>query len=88
MHGLSKGITIPWGSNHYGGTDSLRGAPNVPTMSQLLSSIQYICFRRTSGSNMGAPNLLLAPGAIKPHDAPDNTHHENCNNTYETNGIL
>jgi len=30
----------------------------------ILSSIQYICFRKTSGSNMGAPNLLLAPGAI------------------------
>jgi len=28
------------------------------------TSVQYICFRKTSGSNMGAPNLLLAPGAI------------------------
>jgi len=27
-------------------------------------SVQYICFRKTSGSNMGAPNLLLAPRAI------------------------
>jgi len=25
---------------------------------------QHICFRKTSGSNMGAPNLFLAPGAI------------------------
>jgi len=25
---------------------------------------QRICFRKTSGSNMGAPNLFLAPGAI------------------------
>ena len=47
-----------------GGTEWLRGAPKIPTMSQVLSSIQYICFRETSGSNMGAPNLLLAPGAI------------------------
>jgi len=28
------------------------------------TSLQYICFRKTSGSNIGAPNLLLAPGAI------------------------
>jgi len=28
------------------------------------TSVQYICFRKTSGSNTGAPNLLLAPGAI------------------------
>jgi len=25
---------------------------------------EHICFRKTSGSNRGAPNLLLAPGAI------------------------
>jgi len=29
----------------------------VPTMSQALSSTQCICFRKTSSSNMGAPNL-------------------------------
>ena len=40
------------------------GRKKVPTMSQVLSSIQYICFRKTSGANMGAPNLLLAQGAI------------------------
>jgi len=56
--------TIPWASNHYGGAESVRGPQKVPKMSQVLSSIQYICFRKTSGSNMGAPNLLLAPGAI------------------------
>jgi len=32
--------------------------------STVLSSIQSICFWKTSGSNMGAPNLLLSPGAI------------------------
>jgi len=26
--------------------------------------LQYICFRKTSGSKMGAPNLHPAPGAI------------------------
>ena len=36
----------------------------VPTMSQVLSSIQYIYSQKTSGSNMEAPNLFLAPGAI------------------------
>jgi len=33
-------------------------------MSQVLSAIQYVWFRKTSGSNMGATNLLLVPGAI------------------------
>jgi len=42
----------------------------VPTMSQKLSSIQYICFRQVSSSNMWARNLLLAAGAIKPRYTP------------------
>jgi len=41
-----------------------RGRRKVPIMSQLFSSWQYICFRKTSDSNMGAVNLLLAPGTI------------------------
>jgi len=36
----------------------------IPKMSQILSSMQYIFFRKTSASNIGAPNLLLAPCAI------------------------
>jgi len=39
-------------------------------MSQVLPSIQYIGFRKPSGSNTGAPNLLLAKGVIKPRYAP------------------
>jgi len=35
----------------------------APFKGAVHSSIQYICFRKTSGSKMGAPNLLLAPGA-------------------------
>ena len=31
----------------------------VPTMSQVLSSIQYICFLKTSNSNMGRQTCLL-----------------------------
>jgi len=42
----------------------LRGRQRIPTMSHVLSSIQYICLRKTSGSKMGAPNLHLDPGAI------------------------
>ena len=38
------------------------------------TSVQYICFRKTSGLNTRAPNLLLAPGAILPRDAT-------CNNS-------
>jgi len=71
-----KGGAIPRAPNHSGGGEILRGrrmiveAQKAPTVPQALSSIQYICFRKTSGSNMGAPNLLLAPGAIYPRYAP------------------
>ena len=57
--------TIPRVPNHYGGVESLRGASNdcgghrkAPTLSQVLSTIPYICFLKTSNSNMGAPNFL------------------------------
>jgi len=40
-------------------------------MSQVLSLTQYNHFRNTLVSNMGVPNLLLAPGAIQPCYAPD-----------------
>jgi len=52
------------GGRNSPGAESLLGLRKVLTMSQVLFSIQYICFRNTSGSNMGAPNLFLAPGAI------------------------
>jgi len=67
-HGLHcKGVTRGERGHNSPGAESLRlrGAPKIPTVSQVLSSMQYICFRKSSGSNiMGAPNLLLAPGAI------------------------
>ena len=53
------------------GVESLWGVLNdygwhrkVPTTSQAVSAIQHICFRKTSGSNIGAPHLLLTPGTI------------------------
>ena len=48
------------------GTKSLRGCPKVTTHKYLLPNnvTSTICFRKTSGSNMGTPNLLLASGAI------------------------
>jgi len=52
------------GGHNSPGAKSLRGCRKVPTMSQVLYSTQYICFRKNSGSNTGAPNLLLATGAI------------------------
>ena len=55
-----------------GAQNNCEGRWKVPTMSKALSSIQWICFRKTSGSNMGAPNLFLAPGAIWPRYAPAN----------------
>jgi len=45
--------------NHYEGAETLRSRRKVPTMSQLTFSIQYICFRKTLGSN-----LCLAQDAI------------------------
>ena len=53
-----------------GSTEWLRGSQKVQTMSQVFSSIQHICFLMTSNSNMGAPNLLLALGAVWPRCAP------------------
>jgi len=50
--------------NHSGGAEWLRGRQKIPTMSHTHSSMQHICFQKTLGSKMGAPNLLLAPGAI------------------------
>jgi len=51
--------------SHYGDAKSLREAPTGPNdVTSTFSSVQYICFRKSSGSNMGAPNLLLAPGTI------------------------
>jgi len=44
--------------------NACEGRWKVPTVSQVFSSIQLICFRKTSSSNMGAPNLFLALGAI------------------------
>ena len=39
----------------------------ILTMSKVgySTSMQYICFRQTSGSNMGGPNLLLAKASCK-----------------------
>jgi len=51
------GGTIPRTPNHYWGAEWLRGTPKSPNNVQVLSSIQWICFRKTSGSNIGAPNL-------------------------------
>ena len=39
------------------------GRRKVSTMSQVLSSAHYICFRYTSGSNMGAEKLASCPGS-------------------------
>jgi len=45
-----------------GGRINMR-APKSPN-NVTSTSVQYIFCRKTSGSNMGAPNLLLAPGVI------------------------
>jgi len=69
--GCNEGDTCPRAPNRCGAPIDYGWLQNVATMSQVLSSIQYICFRKTLGSNMGAPNFLLAPGAIQHRYAPD-----------------
>jgi len=56
--------TIPWAPNHVGSLNDCIGSRKLPTISQVLSSITYNCFRKSSGSNIWAPNLRLPPGAI------------------------
>jgi len=50
-----EGGTIPRTPNHCG------VRRKVPAMSQVLSSIQYVCFRKISRPNKGVPNLPRAP---------------------------
>ena len=45
----NEGDKIPRVLNHCQGSKSPWGDRKVPTMSQVLSSIQYICFQKTSG---------------------------------------
>jgi len=54
--GVTTGVTIP-------GRRITMRAPKSPN-NVTSTSVQYICFRKTSASNMGAPNLFLASGAI------------------------
>jgi len=64
VSGVTRGTQFPGRRVTMGAPNHCGGRRKVPTMSQVLSSIQYICLWKTSVSNMGAPNLLLAPGAI------------------------
>jgi len=52
------------GGHNSPGAESLRGTLKCSNSVTVLSSIHYIYFGNIPGSNMGAPNLLLAPGAI------------------------
>jgi len=56
--------TLSRAPNHYGCAEWLRGRPKSPNNVTSTSSMQYICFQKTSISNMGAPNVLLATGTI------------------------
>jgi len=59
-----KRAAISRAPNHYGDAKSLLGAPKSPNnvASTFFNSI--FAFEIPSGSNMGASNLLIAPGAI------------------------
>jgi len=54
----SKVSTIPRAPNHYGAKNDSEAHLKVPTMSQVLSSIHHICFRKTLGSNMGGAKIV------------------------------
>jgi len=56
--GVTKGGTIPRVLNH------CEGHRKVPTMTKVLSWIQYICSRKTLGRFEHGSAKLLAPGAI------------------------
>ena len=68
--GCNEGGTIPRAPNHYGGAEALRVVSNDCGGAESLKNVTstffnaVICFRKNSRSNMVAPNLLLAPGAI------------------------
>jgi len=49
--------------NNFAGAESLWGTKKLQQCHKHFSK-QDICFRKTSGSNIGAPNVFLGPGAI------------------------
>jgi len=51
--GRNEGVTIPRASNHR------EGPRKVSAMQQVLSSVRYVYFRKTSGSNIGAQTCFL-----------------------------
>jgi len=67
--GVTRGAQFPGRQITTGAPNDCVGRRKVPTISQVLCLIQYILFRKNSGSNMGAPNSLLDPGAISPRYA-------------------
>jgi len=64
-------LTHGWGVPRGGKRTQCRGRRKVPTMSQVLSSIKYICSRKTSGSHMGRqtwrPGRHLTPARCSSH---------------------
>ena len=54
-----QGGAIAWAPNHTGAAEGLEGPQKIPAMSHVHSSIQYICFRKASGSKMGRQTCIL-----------------------------
>ena len=59
----TRNVTKGERGHNSAGAESLRGAEKSQKCHNTCFN-QDICFRNTTGSNMGAPNLFLAPGAI------------------------
>jgi len=74
---VSRGATRGAGGTILRAPNDCGGRRKVPTMSQVLSSVLYICFRKISVSNMGggrqtcllprAPSNLVTPLFIGPY---------------------
>ena len=61
----SKRGTILWAPNHFGERGKIiKSAEKSQQYHKSFLHLHYICFWKTPGSNIGAANLLLAPGAI------------------------
>jgi len=60
-----QGGQIPGRRITMGTLNHRKGRRKVPKIAQILFPVQQICFRKSTGSNMGRQTCFFAPGAIK-----------------------
>jgi len=77
--GVTRGAQFTGRRVTAGAPNHCGGRQKIPTLPQVLSLIQCIFLRKTSVSNVGTPNWLLGPDAIKPRYAPEGSaHYSTC----------